>query len=103
MHSHSLVFSLGVHKGVRVYLLLPCVSASYSLVFLLMLWCISQKLCRVRERFGVFLRGCAVYIREDLFRRDNLTTRRPLLGCPEIPFFGEAPPLPPPCLSPLGR
>ena len=33
MHSHSLVFSLGVHKGVRVYLLLPCVSANVLVCF----------------------------------------------------------------------
>ena len=94
--SHSLVLSLGKTQG----------SASIPptpLVFLLMFWCTSPKLSNVRQHFGVFLRGCAVYVRDDLFRMDNLTTRRPLLGCPEIPFFGEAPPLPPPCLSPLGR
>ena len=60
-----------------------CECTSYSLVFLLMFWCVSQQLCRVRERFGVFLRGCAVYVRDDLFRRDNLTARRPLLGFPD--------------------
>ena len=33
MHSHSLVFSLGVHKGVRVYLILACVSAIVLMSF----------------------------------------------------------------------
>ena len=53
------------------------------LVFLLMFWCTSPKLSNVRQHFGVFLRGCAVYVRDDLFRRDNLTARRPLLGFPD--------------------
>ena len=54
MHSHSLVFSLGVHEGVRVYLLLPCVSANVLVCFSAVVpctrtfWCVSQRLCRVR-------------------------------------------------------